>query len=375
MNRFKKIGVAGYGKMGKDIFELLHSRMPDTEFTVYVRHDAERYASSVEKLLSKSLRRGKISEEMFEKLSGNYKFTDDMNDLSDCSLIIESITENIDVKKDFFRELEGIVSNDCVFATNTSSLKISDIFSECSPSRDTMGLHFFYPVKLSSFIEINDSTNSFVGDEIARYADKRTVTFRNKYSFYLNQFIVFCISHAFILADKYNIGVSQCMDILSEIFPVHSLFGMADSIGLGLLTSGNTEDNVERIKPVIDYGKNKMIGYLNSGCSGLTGMFCSFISEVEKDREYTETDKEKFIFDMVSAMLNEAVCAAADNDEALIDALYETIGISEEFQVFYSKYGYEKISENLLELNKYTGIDTYISAEKDRFDKFLIERV
>ncbi len=371
MSSLKKAGLIGYGKMGRDIFDSVHSKMPDTEFVILVRHDAETESEKIAKSLAKALKRKKISEENFEKLSANFRFTDDLNEFSDCDLIIESVSEELSVKQDLFKKLDSIAGSECVFATNTSSLRISDIFSVCTPSRKTMGLHFFYPVKLSSYIELNNCEDRKYADVISSVTGKNTVSFRDSYCFYLNQFISFCISHAMILADKYKMSIRQSTELLGELFPMHSLFGMADSIGLGLLTSGNTEYNVARIKPVLDFGRSRMHEYMDDGCSPLTGMFLDYIAEKEKDTVSEETDREKFYKDMVSAMINEAVTAASETEPAVAEAVYDAVGLSDTFESFYSKYGYETISESLCSAGEFTGFDTYRPAEEAVFRKIL----
>ena len=370
MNTLNKIGILGYGKMGKEIFDLFHSKMPDSEFVVLLRHDIAEETEKVNKNLAKALRRKKISEEVHERMSRNFLFTDKLEDFSDCTLIIETVAENLKVKQDLFAELDKKVNDQCVFATNTSSLTISEIFASCKNDRKTMGLHFFYPLKLTGFIELNECGDPDTCRAIAEITGKSTVDFTGNYCFYLNQYIFYCISHAFILAEKYNTGILKAMDILNELFPMHSLFGMADSIGLGLMLSGTTDTSVKRIKSVLDSGREKMNNYLAAGCSPETGKFIEFVTEQEKGKDATETDSESFILDMISGILNEAVNAASENDGNLTEALYDAIGLSEKFSFYYEKYGYGKISESLDAVRTYTGIGSYETADKNLYDRY-----
>lgn len=362
MAELNKIGIIGYGKMGRDIFDALHVKCPDTQFVIFVRHDIEAESEKTAKNLSKALRRKKISEEAFEKLSANYEFTDSLEKFSDCDFILESVSENCEIKKELFSELDRIADKKCVFATNTSSLRNSDIFSGCGNGRVTMGLHFFYPVKLSGYVELNDCMDIETGKKIAALAGKDTVIFRGDYCIYLNQFISFCLAHAFLLAEKYQLSIRQCMDILSDVFPVHSLFGMADSIGLGLLTSGDNDSKVERIRPVLDFGRKKMLSCIDAGCSAETGKFIEFINSYEKDCIDKETDREGFIADMLCVVINEAVTAASETEGAVLDALYDAVGLSEDFSSIYKKYGYDKIYESIQRINHYAGSEMYKPA-------------
>lgn len=371
MSSVRTIGLVGYGKMGKEIFDLFHNKMPESEYIVYFRHGIEEEAEKVKKNLSKALRRNKISEDIYEKMMNNFTFTDDMKKLSGCDLIIESVSEVPEVKQNIFKELESITDSECIYASNTSSIKISDVFANCSSNRKTMGIHFFYPVKLSGFIELNDCSDVELCNEIADKVGKSTVSFKGNYCFYLNQFISYCVASAFIIADKHGIGIVKSMDILNEIFPIHSLFGMVDSVGLKLMGSGTADNSVERIKPLVDFQLNRLKGYLADGCPGETGKFIEFISEKEKDCVPVETDKEEFIAEMISAILNEVVIAASENSDILVDALNDDIGISEKFGVFYNKYGYDMISSHLENLQKDTLFSTIKTADKSLFDKYL----
>lgn len=367
MSVINSFGLIGYGKMGRDIFDCIHSKMPDTRFVIFYRHDSEAEKEKVLKNLSKALKRKKVTEEDYEKLTSNFSFTDSYSDFSDCDFILESVTENLGLKQSIFSELDKTVKKECVFATNTSSLNIRDIFTGCSKERKISGLHFFYPVKFSKYIELNDCDDESFGKAVADAAGKNTVSLKGDYSIYLNQFISFCISHALLLADRYGIGIKQSMNILSELFPMHSLFGMVDSIGTGLLTHGGSENKVQRIRQVLDFGRNRLQSFNDDGCSPETGMFLQYIDEKEKDISGKEADTEAFVLDMVSAVINEAVQASSEADPKLADALCEAVGLAETFAEFYSRYGYEKITESLKKTAEYSGFDSYTPADISKY--------
>ena len=97
------IGIIGYGKMGKDIFSLFFDKLPDAEFTVLEIADAEKNTAAVVKTLDKSLKRKKITQEQYDLKKSSFRFTDNVNDLKDCDLVIEAIFENIQAKQDIAR--------------------------------------------------------------------------------------------------------------------------------------------------------------------------------------------------------------------------------------------------------------------------------
>jgi 3-hydroxybutyryl-CoA dehydrogenase len=83
-----------------------------------------------------------------------FHFTSEMSSFADCSLVIEAIVEKLEVKKSVFAEVEKIVSEDCVLATNTSSLSVTAIAAACQKPQRVIGLHFFNPVPLMALVEI-----------------------------------------------------------------------------------------------------------------------------------------------------------------------------------------------------------------------------
>ncbi|MBE6852591.1 MAG: hypothetical protein E7505_03860 [Ruminococcus sp.] len=367
MSTIKKIGIIGYGKMGRDIFSAMHAKMTDAEFTVILRHDAETETAQVLKELDKSLRRKRISEDIYKKRKENFVFTDDLNRLEDSDLIIETVTENESIKKSLFGQLEKITRDDCVFATNTSSLRTEDVFSDCDSSRDTMGLHFFYPIKLSSAIELNNCKNKSIALQISEALDKKSVFFEGEYSCYLNQFISFAVSYGIIIAEKNKISIEQLMDIINDIFPVHKLFGMVDSIGLCLLTSGKTEYNVRRIKDILDKGREKMAFWISEGCQDKPGHFLDFITEYEKNIEKKSVDEELIRKSFLMLLMNEAVKAAEENDKNIVPVLNDVLGMSESFEEIFSRYGYDAIDAALDEAELLSGTKVLIRADKDSY--------
>ena len=150
-----KIGIVGYGKMGRDIFSLLFGKLAKANIAVYCRHDTDTFTAFTVKELDKSLRRKKITQKEYEFKKNSFIFTDNLTDLSDCNIIIETISENLEEKRHILAELDKITDKTCLITSNTSTLNLSLLFNGISNPERCMGLHFFYPVKLSEYAEIN----------------------------------------------------------------------------------------------------------------------------------------------------------------------------------------------------------------------------
>ena len=125
-----KIGIVGYGKMGKDIFSLFFDKLPDAQFVVIDLFGAEENTAALLKTLGKSLKRKKLTEEQYEYKKNSFVFTDDTSALSGCDVVIEAVFENMDAKKELFAKAAAAVSDDCLLLTNTSSLDIPTVFAD-----------------------------------------------------------------------------------------------------------------------------------------------------------------------------------------------------------------------------------------------------
>jgi len=207
-----KIGILGYGKMGREIFHAFFDQTKhDLQIVVFCRHDTEAHAAKVQKELDKGLRRKKFSEEIYRKKQTAFSFTTELSQLSDCDMIIESIAEQMEVKQELFQKLDSIVSEHCILASNTSSLVLEELFCKISHTERCLGIHFFYPVKLTEFVELNvlESTSDSVihtAVDMANLLGKRSVIFSGAYHMYLNQFLSVAVSHGIWLLEQSQIS-------------------------------------------------------------------------------------------------------------------------------------------------------------------------
>ena len=148
-----KIGVLGAGSMGSGI-----AQVAATFGHAVVLFDSnikavEKAISDMDKALSKLVEKGKMSESDKNALLSRITTTDKMEDYVGAELIIEAIIENLEVKKSVFSKMESIVSEDCILASNTSSLSIASIASACQKPERVIGIHFFNPAPLMKLVE------------------------------------------------------------------------------------------------------------------------------------------------------------------------------------------------------------------------------
>lgn len=150
----KKVGVVGCGLMGSGIAQVC--AQSGYQVVVSEIDDAllNKGMASIDLFLTKSVEKKKISRQDKDSALSRIKGTTNTQDFSDCDLIIETIIENMDLKKKIFAELDKICPQHTVLATNTSCLSVIDIAMATSRPEKVLGLHFFNPVPIMKLLEI-----------------------------------------------------------------------------------------------------------------------------------------------------------------------------------------------------------------------------
>ncbi len=151
---FNRIGVIGAGAMGRGIAQLFATSGQQVQL-YDTRSDAIDEALAFNrKLLERSVAKGKLSQDELDATMARMQPATDLKAFKDCDLVIEAIVEILEVKQKVFGELEGIVREDCVLATNTSSLSVTRIAAGCQKPERVAGFHFFNPVPLMKIVEV-----------------------------------------------------------------------------------------------------------------------------------------------------------------------------------------------------------------------------
>jgi 3-hydroxybutyryl-CoA dehydrogenase len=150
----RKIGVCGCGLMGSGIAEV--AAKAGVQVVVREVNDdfLKKGLGRIEKSLSKAVEKGKLDEPGKKKVLDNIAGTTKLEDLRDCDLICEAIIENIEEKRKLYKELDGYVKREAIFASNTSSLSITEMGAVTSRPSQFCGLHFFNPVPVMKLVEV-----------------------------------------------------------------------------------------------------------------------------------------------------------------------------------------------------------------------------
>ncbi len=155
MDDVKVVGVLGAGTMGNGIAQVCAA----AGFEVVMRDIEQRFIDrgmkTIKKSLSKFVEKGKISQDEMDSILSRIKPTVEMKDLEDADLVIEAVVENMDVKKAVIKELNELVKNeDAIFASNTSTLSITEMAAVSRKPENFVGIHFMNPVPLMRGVEI-----------------------------------------------------------------------------------------------------------------------------------------------------------------------------------------------------------------------------
>src|SRR5699024_542043 len=127
-------------------------------YQVILRDVEDRFVESglarIDKFMSKSVERGKLTEEQKAETLNRITTTTNIEDLKDADVVIEAIIEDMDAKKSVFAELDRVVPEDVILATNTSSMSITEIASATNRQDRVAGMHFFNPAQLMKLVEV-----------------------------------------------------------------------------------------------------------------------------------------------------------------------------------------------------------------------------
>ena len=192
----RRVGIVGAGLMAAQLAVLLGTRL---DVPVAMREvDEERAAAGrdrVRDLVAQAVSRGRLAEDAGRALVDRVHVGTDLADLADADLVIEAVTEVLDVKRAVFAELEALIRPDCVLATNTSALSVTAMADGLTHPERVVGLHFFHPVAQMPLVEVVATPSSDAGAlatavDVARRAGKTVVRTTDRPGFVVNRVLL-----------------------------------------------------------------------------------------------------------------------------------------------------------------------------------------
>ena len=241
MAEIKRVGVLGCGLMGSGIAQICAAAGYDTIVREVSDEVVQKGIGGIGRQLGKSVEKGKMSAEDRDALLGRLRGTTSLDDLKDCDIVIEAIVEDLDLKNEIWRTLDGLCPPHTIFASNTSSLTIADMAAATKRPERMVGLHFFNPVPVMKLVEVvkTIATDPQVFDtafEFAKSLGKEPIVCKDNSGFVVNLLLVPYMMDAIRALEQ---GVASIEDIdkgmkLGTGYPMGP-FVLSDFVGLDTL--------------------------------------------------------------------------------------------------------------------------------------------
>ena len=268
---FTKIGIVGSGRMGEDIFYHLN----DFDYSlvwVFRKQDLrDRALEKFNKKMKRMHKAGALDDKTYQYKNEHTLMTVNQEDLSDCDLIIETIIEDAGIKSILFNTLDHVANKDCIFVSNSSSIKPSRICPDSERSDRFAGLHFFFPVRFNKFVEIirTGHCSSQTLDVLKQFTaaiGKTALVLPEKGAFILNKAFIYTQAQAFWALRENILSFREIDALIRKNLFTMGTFEFLDHVGLDVILSsaknymedmehkGFISITVEEVQKVVDKG-------------------------------------------------------------------------------------------------------------------------
>jgi 3-hydroxybutyryl-CoA dehydrogenase len=238
-----KLGVVGCGLMGHGIAQVAAQAGYDVVVRELDQEVLDKGLGRIEKQLARAVEKGRMEQADADAVRGRIQGTLEYGDLADCDLVIEAITESAENKLEMWGELDAIVKDEAVFATNTSSLPVIDQAAATKRPDQFLGLHFFNPPQVMKLLEVVRCVTTgddayATGLEFGEKLGKTTVQTKDKAGFIVNRLLVPYMLDA-IRAYEEGVGSIEEIDQAMMAGAAHPMgpLTLADFVGLDTLGS------------------------------------------------------------------------------------------------------------------------------------------
>uniref|UniRef100_A0A7V4E2G5 3-hydroxybutyryl-CoA dehydrogenase n=1 Tax=candidate division WOR-3 bacterium TaxID=2052148 RepID=A0A7V4E2G5_UNCW3 len=238
---FKNIGVLGAGTMGSGISQVFAQNGYSVIMVDLTDEILQKGMTNIRKSLEKFLEKGKISEKDKEETLKRIRTTTQIEDLSDCDLVVEAIIENKEEKKKTFSLIDKICKKEAIFASNTSTISITELASATDRPEKFIGMHFMNPVPLMALVEVikglrTDEKTVEVIMDLAKKIGKVPVLVNDSPGFVSNRVLMPMINEAIYCLYE-GIADKEAIDNIMKLGMNHPIgpLALADLIGLDVV--------------------------------------------------------------------------------------------------------------------------------------------
>ncbi len=237
----KKVGVVGCGQMGGGIAQVCAQAGCDVRVTEANDALLQKGLAGIKSILGRNVEKGRMPKEEMDGILSRIHGTTRMEDFADRELVIEAVTENMDIKKKLFAQLDKICPPQAILATNTSCLSIIDMAMATSRPKAVLGMHFFNPVPMMKLLEIvrTIATSSETLETCRRFGEsigKKVIVAQDSPGFIVNRLLIPFILNAIRMMDC-GIATKEDIDTGINLGLNHPMgpLTLADLIGLDTL--------------------------------------------------------------------------------------------------------------------------------------------
>lgn len=234
----KTVGVLGSGQMGRGVAHVAALAGFNVVFYNHRIATLEKALQYIESELNKGIERGKTTEEDKVRTLTNLHITDKLEDLKDADIIIESLPEVLEIKQATFAELDKLCKPETIFASNTTSLSITELASATDRPDRFIGMHFFNPVHKMKLIEMvngleTSAETTAATKEFGVAFGKEVVTIKESPGFVTSRIQALIGNEAFIMLNE-GLGTAEDIDKACKLGLNHPMgpFEMIDFVGL-----------------------------------------------------------------------------------------------------------------------------------------------
>ena len=234
----KLIGVIGAGTMGNGIAHVCALNGKKVIISDISKEFLDKGYTTIDRNLQRMVKKDRITSDEMSTALDNISLTTDMNDLKDADLVVEAATENFEIKKKIFTDLDSICNSNTILATNTSSISITKVASVTNRQEKVIGMHFMNPVPVMKLVEIirgystdDNTTDSVV--ELTKSLSKIPVECNDYPGFVANRILMPMINEAvFTLME--GVATAEAIDSVMKLGMAHPMgpLTLADLIGL-----------------------------------------------------------------------------------------------------------------------------------------------
>jgi len=232
------LGVVGAGTMGNGIAQVFATFGHDVVLADVDASAVERGAGAIEKSLARFVKKEKMTEAEAKEVRGRIKTSTSLADLARAEFVVEAVVERLDVKRQVFGELDRIVDDEAILASNTSSIWITEIAAATKRPDKVIGMHFMNPVPMMKLVEIirghdtSDETTHRVVD-LAEALGKTPVEVHDSPGFVSNRVLMPMINEAIFCLHE-GVGTAEAIDTVMKLGMAHPMgpLTLADFVGL-----------------------------------------------------------------------------------------------------------------------------------------------